>query len=48
MRIAVINLQCTVSGADPGIQVRGGGGGGGAHLKKIVPSGGRCKIVWGI
>ena len=31
------------TGADPGIQVKGGG-----LLKKIVPSGGRRKNCWGI
>jgi hypothetical protein len=30
-----------LAGADPGFQVRGGGA-----LKKIEPSGGRCKIFW--
>jgi hypothetical protein len=34
----------SLSGADPGFQVRGGGG----ALKKIAPSGGRRKICWGI
>ena len=32
-----------IAGADPGFQIRGG-----VHLKKIVPSGGRCEKFWGI
>jgi hypothetical protein len=33
----------TLSGADPGFQVRGGGA-----LKKIAPSGGKRENCWGI
>ena len=35
----------TISGADPGFQVRGEGGG---ALKKIAPSGGKRENIWGI
>ena len=35
----------TVTGADPGFQVRGGGGG---ALKKIAQNGGRRENFWGI
>ena len=44
----VIGTDCiginptTITGADPGFQVRGGA------LKKITPSGGRWQNVWGI
>ena len=44
--LTVITCICndTLTGADPGFQVRGGG----AHLKKIAPSGGRRENFWGI
>ena len=35
----------SITGADPGFQVRGAGGG---ALKKIAPSGGRRENCWGI
>jgi hypothetical protein len=34
-------ISRSISGADPGFQVRGGA------LKKIAPSGGRREKVWG-
>jgi hypothetical protein len=37
------NNNNTITGADPGFQVRGG-----AHFKKIAPSGGRREFFWGI
>ena len=43
-RLNIGTINGSVSGADPGFQVRGAGG----ALKKIAPSGGRCENFWGI
>jgi hypothetical protein len=41
--MSIVYGSCCISGADPGLQVRGGGA-----LKKNAPSGGRRENFWGI
>ena len=42
----IMYILRSISGADPGFQVRGGGGGGGQTLKKLGRAEGGANIFW--